>query len=98
MKKSPRHTLMNVPPECRHWRKFSVMLPSIDEPWEEMREGCTGSLTLRVSLMKIRSLYSSWHASITKSCILKPEDIEEERRRKDREESQGHESITAWEK
>ena len=35
IKKSPRNTSMNVPPECRHWRKFSVMLPSIDDKWVE---------------------------------------------------------------
>ena len=33
IKKNPRHTGLAVPPECKNWRKFSVMLPTIDENW-----------------------------------------------------------------
>lgn len=28
-----RHTSMNVPPECKRWRKFPVMLPTVDDRW-----------------------------------------------------------------
>ena len=39
VKKHPRNTMMNVPPECPYWRKFSVMLPSVDEAWTACQRG-----------------------------------------------------------
>ena len=72
VKKSPRHTLMNVPPECKHWRKFSVMLPSIDEAWEECEKNTGAHDIEEFDEEKKPLLFMS--CLITGSCLLDPEE------------------------
>ena len=91
VKKSPRHTLMNVPPECRHWRKFSVMLPSIDEPWEECEKDAQAHDIEEFDDDKKPLLFMA--CLITKSCILSPEDVEEEEERTEESRTREYNSL-----
>ena len=59
VKKVPRNTSMHVPPERRYWRKFSVMLPSVDESWIACEKNTAAQDA--EELKKNKGLCCSWH-------------------------------------
>ena len=77
VKKSPRHTSMNVPPERRYWRKFSVMLPSVDEAWEECQKNTGAHDAEEFGEEKRPLLYMA--CLISGNCIAEEEAEAEER-------------------
>ena len=72
--KSPRHTAMNIPVECKYWRKFSVMLPSVDDAWEECEKNTGAHETEEFDEEKRPLLFMA--CIISGNCISEPEEEE----------------------
>eukprot|EP00434_Breviolum_minutum_P004941 symbB.v1.2.004358.t1/scaffold240.1/size264318/14 len=74
VKKSPRHTAMNIPVECKYWRKFSVMLPSVDDAWEECEKNTGAHDTEEFDEEKRPLLFMA--CIISGNCIAETEEEE----------------------